>query len=80
MRLVAHLTVTSFIFLALVSLVWAASWVFHSLHAAFPFPDETYEILRRLEIILLYTDVVVSSAVLLSGIWTYLSKVIGGKS
>ena len=79
-RLVAHLATTSLVFLALITLVWIVSWAFHFMHSVYPFSDEAFRLLDRLEILLLYADVVVSGIVLFFVIWNYIVEVIRGDS
>ena len=77
-RLVAHLATTSLVFLALITLVWIVSWTFHFMHSVYPFSHEAFRLLDRLEILLVYADVVVSGIVLFFVIWNYIVKVIRG--
>jgi len=79
-RLVTHLATTSLVFLALITLVWIVSWTFHFMHSVYPFPDEAFRLLDRLEMLLIYADVVMSGIVLLDGVWNYVVEVIRGDS
>lgn len=80
LRLVSHLVTTSLVFLALMTLVWTLSLIFHLMHSVHPFPDEAFQLLDRLKILLVYGDVAVSGVVLLNGIWHYIAEVIRGDS
>src|SRR5262245_19767131 len=78
LRLVCHLAITSLVFLALTTLVLIVSWTFHFMHSVYPFPDDVFRLLDRVEILLIYADVAVSGIVLLYGLWRYIVKVIRG--
>jgi len=78
LKLVSHLALTSLLFLALVVAVWVTSWVFHSLHSVYPFPDKLFHFLDRLEIWLVYADGGLICATLLNGVWHYVLGVLRG--
>lgn len=80
LRLVTHLATTSLVFLALITLVWIVSWTFHFMHSVYPFSASAFRLLDRVEILLVYVDVVVSGIVLLNVTWNYIVKVIRGDS
>jgi hypothetical protein len=80
LELVSHLVMTSFLFLALITLVWVVSWTFHLLHAVYPFSEELFRALYRFEIFLVYADVVTTGILLLNGIWHYILEAIRGNS
>lgn len=80
MRLVSYLVTTSLVFLSLMTLVWIVSLTFHSMHAIYPFSDETFRVLDRLEILLVYLDIGVSGIVLLNGIRLYIVEETRGNS
>ncbi len=78
LRLVSHLATTSLVFLALITLVWCISWIFHSMHSVYPFSNEVFRLLDRLELLLVYIDAMVSGIVLLIGVCYYIVEVIRG--
>ena len=80
LRLIAHLAITSLVFLALMTLVWLVSWAFSTLQARHPFPEELMELFITLKFVLVYLDVLMSSIVLLYGICRYILTVLQGDS
>src|SRR5689334_22729466 len=64
LELISHLVMTSLIFLTLITLVWVISWTFHLLQSVYPFSDDLFRALNRLEILLVYADAVTTGIVL----------------
>lgn len=66
-RVITHLAGTAVMFSALLVLSWAISYLAAGLHSIHPFPPEIYTFLTKVELWLLYVDVVISGLVFFFG-------------
>jgi hypothetical protein len=69
--LVGHLIATSIIFSLLFAIAWALSWLLACLDSLHSFPPDMYELIKRMEIWLIYADAIISAAALLFGAFRF---------
>ena len=79
-RLIGHLAAGTGIFAAILVLSWLLSLLFRHLNSVSPFPPEIAELFATFEVALFWADVLVSSSVLLFGIYTFLWDVIARRN
>lgn len=77
--LVAHLAGTALVFSAILVFGWSISFLLNYLNSIRNFPPEIFTLVTRLEIGLLYVDIVVSGAVLLLCIVRFVKEVVEGR-
>ena len=74
-KLVAHLLGTAIMFSAILVLSWGLSYLVHRLNVTHPFPEEIYTVVTKIELWLVYIDVVISGAVLVFGAVKFLQEI-----
>lgn len=74
-KLLAHLLGTAIMFSAILVLSWGLSYLVHLLNVAHPFPQEIYSVVTKIELWLVYIDVVISGAVLFFGALKFLQEI-----
>lgn len=75
-KLLAHLLGTAIMFVAILLVSWGLSFLVHKLHTAHPFPDEIYNFVTKIELWLVYIDVVISGIVLVFGAYKFLLELV----
>jgi hypothetical protein len=80
LRLIVHFVLTSIVFLLLTTFVWMASLMFHVMQSVYPFSDEMFQALHRLELFLLYADAATTAVILLNAIVRYVVAALEGHS
>jgi hypothetical protein len=80
LRLVSHMGMTTFVFLALTAFAWVASWALRSLDSLVPFPANVLLVLERPKMGLIYLDVVICALASLMGIGRYIAHMLKEES
>ena len=75
-KLLAHLLGTAIMFVAILLVSWGLSYLVHKLHLAHPFPDGIYDFVTKIELWLVYIDVIISGIVLVFGAWKFLMEMV----
>ena len=73
--LIGHLAGTALVSLAFITLVWGVTYFLSFLHSLHPFPNDLYNIVTKMELGGLYADALITTMVLLAGIWRFLKDI-----
>jgi hypothetical protein len=75
LKLLGHLIGTAIVFLTLFTLAWAIGFFCHRLNAIYPFADDTFTFIARIEKVILWGDTALCAVVLLNSMWRFCKDV-----
>lgn len=75
-KLLAHIAGTAVMFVAILLVSWGLSLLVHKLNIEHPFPPDIYAVVTKIELWLVYIDVVLSGLVLIFGAWKFLIEIV----
>lgn len=79
LALFGHMIGTTAIFLALFFLAWLVEVLLYTLHKVHPFSPEVLEVVRNVELGVVYFDISLCAVVLGSGFVRFVKDLVGGK-
>lgn len=77
--LIGHLLGTGAIFVAFLLIAWAISLLFAGLEIVHKFPPEIAEIFTKIEVWLIYADLILCTIVFLAGAWRFCIELAQGR-
>lgn len=73
-RLIGHLLVTAAVFVSFFVIAWIVWLILHGLHTIFPFPNEIFFVITRLELWLVYFDSGLCALLVFAGMWRFVKE------
>lgn len=77
-RFIVHMAATLIVFLILTTTVWLVEMTIHAMQSFFPLSEDSLLLLHKLELLLLYADVIMTGTLLLNAMSRYVITTLRG--